>query len=275
MKKKEYFIMVLMAILMILIVSMIIIVMTKKLSDEQTKEKNSEPVLNEEKNISTKLSALEQEKILEKMKIYDSYFINFDGKKDIRDLTEEEKITFVVQLPFEIQKELGLDFENGVSLETIVETLNYYFGKSIHFQPVNYPCFLGDGDYLIYNPKTKVYKADAMNHGHEGYIPNQVYSFYVDGHKEISEDTITYKVRVKKAFAKPTGSSFYGNYSDLKKKTNEIVDLFPLYGEKIYTNMEELLKIQYEKNKGLFDTYTYEFQTKKDARSAYLVKLER
>ena len=119
-----------------------------------------------------------------------------------------------------------------------------------------------------------MYYADTVTHAHGAYIPHQVFSFYVDAKKCVSADYITYKISVKKAFAEANSTSFYGTYFDVENKVNKIVDLFTLYGEKVYTNMEELLKIQYEKYKGLFKTYTYEFQTKKDVDSSYLIDVK-
>lgn len=277
MKKKEYFIMIGMVVLMIVIVSIIIVISTKKLSDEtkrKVEQKVEESIPVKEKESVVSLSQVEQEKLLEAIKVYDSYLISFDGKKEISKLSDKDKITFIAQLPFEKQKEFGLDFESGVSLEKIIEILHHYFGEDISFQPVNYPCFLGDGNYLIYDPDTKFYKSDSITHAHSAYIPHQVFSFYVDGKKYVNEDYITYKISVRKAFSEANSTSFYGNYHDVENKKNKIVDLFTLYGEKAYTSMDDLIRKQYEKQKGLFTEYVYEFQTKTDVDSVYLVELK-
>ncbi len=274
MKKNEYFIMVAMFVLTIVIVSSIIVLFTKNLSDESKKiDAKKQENVQEEKKKTLALIQPEQEKLLQQIAIYDPYFISFDGTKKINALTDVEKITFIMLLPIDSRKQWNLDFDAGVPLTQVMQVLQFYFGPDISFTPVNYPCFLGDGDYLIYDENTKTYKTDSTMHGHGGFYPYQVMNYYVDGYKETDETSITYTIKVKKFFTDAHGSDYYGSYSDATNKQNLIIDLFALYGEKAYTDTSKLLQIQYEKNKGLLPVYTYTFKTNRTVEEVYLVDL--
>lgn len=249
-----------------------IIVRENQTKKEPIKETDHETIVSEE-NSSIGLSQIEQNILLEKIKVYDSYIISFDGTKSMEQLTYDDKIMFINTLSKSEKETWKLDFEMGVSLGKVEEVLAYYFGKNGSFEPVNCPCFLNDGDYLIYNETTHMYYADTDMHGHEGFTPYQVMTYYIDGYKEMEDNHIVYTIQVKKAFALPNSSSFYGSYTDATTKENLLFDLFQLYGEKAYSQQEELLKIQYEKKKGLFPVYTYRFVTATDVHEAYLWKL--
>ncbi len=275
-KEKDYPVMALMALLTIFIVTFLVVAIIRTVSSFQAEEPNAveEPDEPTSEHLAA-ISQAEQEILLDKLAIYDDYFVTFDGQKKIEDLTDVEKITFIDRLPIEVQQEKGLDFEAGVPLETIQELLREYFGPDITFNPVNCPCFLGDGDYLIYDATTRTYYADTDGHGHGGYEPYQVHNFYVDGVKTSNENSITYTLTIKKAFAAPNTSSYYSSYTDALEKNNLLFDLYTLYGEKAYTDTSRLLSVQYEKNKGLFPGYVYTFTTNSTAEEAYLVNLKK
>lgn len=229
------------------------------------KETNKETFNEESDSLTTK----EITSLMNFISVYDSYIITFDGEKDLSTLTDKEKINFIDRLPLNIKNELNLDFNTGVSLKEVESILKKYFGKETTFSPVNSSCFLDDGDYLIYDENTKMYKADNDYHAHSAYTPLTIENYYVEGKRVVEGDKLIYYITLKKAFAYPNTSIYYGNYTDLINSKNQIVDLYSKYGSYEEEDISKLLE-DYQDD---FSTYTYIFETKDSIDNSYLIEL--
>lgn len=244
----------------LIIVASIIFIVNINLKDE-SKEK-----LNED---SSSLSDKEIASLLELVNVYDSYIITFDGTKDLSTLTDKEKINFIDRLPIEIKNDLDLDFNNGVSLNRVENVLKKYFGPKTTFNPVNSTCFLDDGDYLIYDSITNMYKADTDYHAHSAYTPLSIENYYVEGERRVERDRLIYSITFKKAFAYPNTSSYFSNYTDLVNNRNLVVDLYNKYNDYETSDINSLI----EPFKDELTSYTYIFETKDSINNSYLVEL--
>lgn len=200
--------------------------------------------------------------------IYDNYLIIYDGTKDISTLTDLDKINFIDRLPFEVKKELDLDFNTGVSLNRIETLLKKYFGPKTSFDPVNSTCFLGDGNYLIYDSNTKMYKANNIEHEHSAYLPLNIINYYLEGQRVVDNDKLIYTITLKKALAWPNSTIYYGNYKDLETSNNPVVDLYEINKDYEEEDIPDLL----EPYKDKFTSYTYIFETSDSISNAYLKK---
>lgn len=228
---------------------------------------NSNEIKNEE--ITYKLTSEEKEKLLELVETYDRYLITLDGSKDIKDLTDKDKINFIDRMSIEEKEKLNLDFNKGVKLEKIEKVLKKYFGKEVTFHPVNSTCFLDDGDFLIYDTVNKIYKSNNEYHAHSSYIPPSIVNYYVDGKRIVENDKLIYVITLKKAFAWPNTSIYYGNYTDLANNENKIVDLY-----EINENYEEGDITSFlEKYKSSLSSYTYVFETSDSLNNSYIINL--
>ncbi len=196
---------------------------------------------------------------------YDSYLIIYDGMKDIDDLTDLDKINFIDRLPIETKKELELDFNTGVSLDKIKSVLKKYFGKDVTFEPVNSTCYLEDGDYLIYDEESKMYKADNLYHSHSAYTPPSIINFYVSGKRIVDNDKLVYTITLKKALSYDY-SNYYRTYTDLISNNNKIVNLYDEYNDYDKNDIPDLLE-DYKDN---LNSYTYVFETKDSINNSYL-----
>ncbi len=224
----------------------------------------------EEENIpkerqSYDLTEKERESLITLISNYDSYLIIYDGTKEINDLTDLDKINFIDRLPMETKKELGLDFNTGVSLDKIENVLKKYFGNNITFEPVNSTCYLEDGDYLIYNEESKMYKADNLNHAHSAYISPSIINFYVSGKRIVDDDKLVYTITLKKALSYDY-SNYYRSYTDLVSSNNKIVNLYEEYKDYDKDDIPNLLE-DYKNN---LNSYTYVFETKDSINNSYL-----
>ena len=228
---------------------------------------NSEETNNKE--TTYKLTSEEKESLLELVDTYDRYLITLDGSKEIENLTDKDKINFIDRMSQKEKDEFELDFNKGVKLEKIEEVLKKYFGPKVTFHPVNSTCFLEDGDFLIYDTINKIYKSNNEYHAHSAYIPPSIVNYYVDGKRIVDNDKLIYVVTLKKAFAWPNTSIYYGNYTDLANGENKIVDLYEInenYEESDITSFLE----DYKSN---LSSYTYVFETSDSISNSYIVNL--
>lgn len=247
------------ALITLLVVASLIFIINLNLKDEKEFfADNSESLTS--KDITSLMKLVE---------VYDSYIITFDGTKDVKNLTDLEKINFIDRLPLEIKNTLDLDFNKGVSLSKVEAVLKKYFGKDTTFSPVNSKCFLDDGDYLIYDSNTKTYTADNDYHAHGAYEGPLVENYYVEGKRVVDNDKLRYIITLKKAFAYPNTSIYYGNYSDLVNNNNPIIDIYDIDSDYTLDEVNSLL-LPYEDE---FTSYTYVFETFDSIDNCYLIEL--
>ena len=248
------------ALITLIIVASIIFIVNINLKEE------SKEIFNED---SSSLSTEEVASLLELVNIYDSYIINFDGTKDLSSLSDKEKINFIDRLPIDVKNELNIDFNTGVSLKEVESTLKKYFGPKTTFNPVNSTCFLDDGDYLIYDSNTKMYKADNNYHAHSAYTPLSIENYYIEGERRVEGDKLIYSVTLKKAFAYPNTSAYFSNYTDLVNNRNLVVDLYEEYNDYEDSDINSLI----EPYKDELTSYTYIFETRDSIDNSYLIEL--
>ena len=261
-------------IILILVIGLVLVISMKNLSSINTKDKDvTEENKKESETVTEHLTADDQTILLDKIKLYDNYFITFEGTKSPQDMTDTEKFTFYLKNNYE-------KFQNGVSSVEILSYLKESFGASTTFTPIaNYLCPVDNLPLIIYDKEKALYKVDYSEHGHDGDYLSKIFSYYVDGVKTTKNNKTTYKIRVRKAFSNYITigifSSFYGNYTDAKNGKNEVFDIYKIYGNENLSD-EELsskVKTQYEKYKGMFSIYTYVFETDSDIENSYLISL--
>ncbi len=221
------------------------------------------------KEASYNLTEKEIDSLINLIGDYDSYLITFDGTKNINTLSNLDKINFIDRLSIETKKDLNLDFDKGVSLNDVYKVLKKYFGPKTIFEPVNSTCYLEDGNYLIYDSNTKMYKADNDYHAHSAYIPPDIVNYYIEGKRIVDNDKLIYTITLKKAFAWPDSSTYYGSYNDLANEQSPLVDLYSVYGDYEKENTSLLLE-DYKNN---LNSYTYVFETKDSINNSYLIEL--
>ena len=226
--------------------------------------KKEEPKVSKEKE-GYDLTNTEIDSLITLISNYDSYLIIYDGTKNIDELSDLDKINFIDRLSKETKEELDLDFNKGVSLDKIKSVLKKYFGKGITFKPVNSTCFLEDGDYLIYDSETKIYKADNTYHAHSAYTPPSIINYYVSGKRVVDNDKLIYTITLKKAISFDY-SNYYRSYSDLITSNNKIVNLYEEYNDYNKKDIPSLL----EEYKDSLNSYTYVFETKDSINNSYL-----
>ena len=248
------------ALITLIIVASIIFIVNINLKESSKETFNDD---------SSSLSTKEVVSLLELVNIYDSYIITFDGTKDLSSLSSKEKINFIDRLPIDVKNELNLDFNTGVSLKKVESTLKKYFGPKTTFNPVNSTCFLDDGDYLIYDSATKMYKADNDYHAHSAYNPLSIENYYIEGERRVEGDKLIYSITVKKAFAYPNTSEYFGSYTDLVNNRNLVVDLYEEYNDYEMDDINKLI----EPYKDELTSYTYIFETKDSIDNSYLIEL--
>ena len=248
------------ALITLIIVASIIFIVNINLKEESIETFNED---------SSSLSTKEVESLLELVNIYDSYIITFDGTKNLSTLSSKEKINFIDRLPIDVKSELNLDFNTAVSLKEVESTLKKYFGPKTTFNPVNSTCFLDDGDYLIYDSTTMMYKADNNYHSHSAYTPLYIENYYIEGERRVDGDKLIYSITVKKAFAYPNTSSYFSNYTDLVNNRNLVVDLYEEYNDYEDSDINGLI----EPYKEELTSYTYIFETKDSIDNSYLIAL--
>ncbi|MDD6245228.1 MAG: hypothetical protein PUB03_06175 [bacterium] len=272
--RKDKVIMILTIIILILVIGLILVISMKSLSSINTNENNvTEENKKETKTVTESLTTEDQTILLEKIKLYDNYFITFEGNKLPQDMTDTEKFTFYLKNNYE-------KFQDGVSSGEILNYLKESFGSATTFTPIdNYLCPVDNLPLIIYDKEKDLYKVDYSEHGHDGDYISKIFSFYVDGTKTTKDNKTTYKIRVRKAFSNYITigifSSYYGNYTDAKNGKNEVFDIYKIYGNENLSD-EELstkVKTQYEKYKGMFSIYTYVFETNSDIENSYLISL--
>lgn len=262
MNNKKIVGMTLISVLTLIIVASLIFAININFDKKEKETFNSDSSNLTDKEITSLISLID---------IYDNYLITFDGDKEIDSLSNLDKINFIDRLDFNTKKELNLDFDTGVSLKKVEEVLKKYFGKDTSFSPVNSTCYLEDGDYLIYDPNTKMYKANNNYHAHGAYTPPSIINYYVEGKRLVDNDKLVYTITLKKAFAWPNTSNYYGTYTDLLNGTSLVVDLYDKYGEYDQNDISKLL----EAYKDSFASYTYVFETKDSINNSYLTELKK
>ena len=270
MSSKDKIITSLTIVILLLVIVLALVFNMKKLnvtSKVSPKEDNKE-----DKVVTTELNEKEVNSLLDKIKIYDNYFITFEGSKKPSELTDDEKFLFYMKNNYE-------KFTKGVSSKEIEAYLKEYFGENITYTPVaNYLCPVDNLPLIIYDKDLDLYKIDYSEHGHDGDYISKIFSYYVDGIKKIDKTT-TYKIRVRKAFSNYVTvgliTSFYGSYTDAINRKNEVFDLYKVYGDENMSNeeIEKKVKTQYERYKGMFKIYTYTFETDSNIENSYLVSL--
>lgn len=248
------------ALITLLIVASLIFIVNINLKDE------SKGTFNEDSNT---LTSEEITSLMSLVNIYDNYIITFDGTKDINRLTDKEKINFIDRLPIDVKNDLNLDFDAGVSLDRVKRVLKKYFGPKTTFNPVNSTCFLDDGDYLIYDSNTNMYKADNDYHAHSAYTSLSIENYYVEGKRIVDGDKLIYSITLKKAFAYPNTSSYFGSYTDLVNNKNLVVDLYDEDNLYETNDINELI----EPYKDELTSYTYIFETSDSINNSYLIEL--
>lgn len=272
--RKDKVIMILTIIILILVIGLILVISMKSLSSINTKDKDvTEENKKESETVTETLTVDDQTILLEKIKLYDNYFITFEGNKLPQDMTDTEKFTFYLKNNYE-------KFQDGVSSGEILNYLKESFGSATTFTPIdNYLCPVDNLPLIIYDKEKDLYKVDYSEHGHDGDYISKIFSFYVAGTKTTKDNKTTYKIRVRKAFSNYITigifSSYYGNYTDAKNGKNEVFDIYKIYGNENLSD-EELstkVKTQYEKYKGMFSIYTYVFETNSDIENSYLISL--
>mgnify|MGYP004618859909 FL=1 len=268
-KKNKKIIIIILVIVLIISITLFLLFGFKKFNSTVDNDKLEEK---EEEIVSSKLTDEEVNTLLDKIKIYDNYFITLVGNKKPIDMTDDEKFLFYMKNNYQ-------KFNKGVSSKEIESYLKEYFGNSITYTPITtYLCPIDNLPLIIYDKATDLYKADYSNHGHDGDAISRIYSYYIDGSKETNSKT-TYKIRVRKAFSNYVTvgltTRFYGNYNDAINNRNEIFDLYKIYGDENMDNEElaKRVKTQYEKYKGMFNIYTYTFETDNNIENSYLVSL--
>lgn len=263
MEKNMRIVMIVVAVITLILVISLVSVITINLNNS-----NDSDVFNED---SYNLTDDEVSLLISLTSIYDSYLITFDGTKNISDLSDLEKINFIDRLPFEVKQELDLDFDSGVSLKRIEDILKKYFGKDITFSPVNAVCFLDDGDSLIYDSNTKMYKENSDYHAHGAYMPLSIENYYVEGKRIVDNDKLVYIITLKKAMALPNTSIYYGNYTDLVNERNVVVDLYEENKDYENENVNDLI----EPYKDELTSYTYVFETRDSINNSYLTHFDK
>lgn len=260
MEKVRRIVMVIVFILTVFLITSIIYLIIDNINNS-TETKKEE--------ITYKLTSEEKEKLLELVETYDRYLITLDGTKNISDLTDKDKINFIDRMSIKEKEDLNLDFTKGVKLEKIEKVLKKYFGKEVTFHPVNSTCFLDDGDFLIYDTVNKTYKSNNEYHAHSSYIPPSIINYYVDGKRIVDNDKLIYVITLKKAFAWPNTSIYYGNYTDLANSENEIVDLYEINKDYEDSDISSFL----EDYKSSLSSYTYVFETSDSINNSYIINL--
>lgn len=276
MKKRDKIIMILMFVLLVVFVSLIVVLGTKKLGEQKIKKEIPTP---KPTVISENVTDEEKEVLARKLSNYDTYFITFDGKKDPLTMTEQEKIAFFVELLMTTDNGLPVKYGDSFSLELVSQTLKKYFGEKMEVKGTSYLCPLDGLPFYIYDEATKQFTLDMDSHGHGGTNFN-VYNFPVSMKKIQKDKEILYTVEVKKVFSYLASdvyfpSTFYKTYEDAKESKNVIFDLSLLYGDNAAVDTDSLIKVQFEKQKGLFPVYKYEFKSTASVQDAYLVSLTR
>ena len=102
MKKSQSIVMLLILVLAIIIVISFIYIININLNDNSTSDSIS--------SSNYKLSDDEINSLISLVNIYDNYLITFDGTKNIKEMSNLDKINFIDRLPNSIKKDLELDF---------------------------------------------------------------------------------------------------------------------------------------------------------------------
>ena len=100
--RKDKVIMTLTIIILILVIGLVLVISMKNLSSINTKDKDvTEENKKESETVTEPLTADDQTILLDKIKLYDNYFITFEGTKFPQDMTDTEKFTFYLKNNYE------------------------------------------------------------------------------------------------------------------------------------------------------------------------------
>ncbi len=257
--------------IVIFLIANVIHVLSQETPQEQEKKTEEKTEAKEEGTLTEE----EKERFLSLIKIYDDSFIQYDGTKDPKDLTTQEKLDFVYKLNNTERLEWNIDWSKPVSISRINAVLEAYFGPNGTLTDFSdYNCPIDNLPLLVYDDITESYSLDTEEHGHGGFSYSLIENYYIEGEKEEN----IYTIKVKKVFSNLLSDSsamattYYKTYQDATLRQDPVFDLYALYGENAFIDQEEKVNRQYQKNKDLFPIYTYQFQ--EEEGSLYLIKLE-
>ena len=257
--------------IVIFLIANVIHVLSQETPQEQEKKTEEKTEAKEEGTLTEE----EKERFLSLIKIYDDSFIQYDGTKDPKDLTTQEKLDFVYKLNNTERLEWNIDWSKSVSISRINAVLEAYFGPNGTLTDFSdYNCPIDNLPLLVYDDITESYSLDTEEHGHGGFSYSSIKNYYIEGEKEEN----IYTIKVKKVFSNLLSDSsamattYYKTYQDATLRQDPVFDLYALYGENAFIDQEEKVNRQYQKNKNLFPIYTYQFQ--EEEGSLYLIKLE-
>ena len=257
--------------IVIFLIANVIHVLSQEKPQEQEKKLEEKTETKEEGTLTEE----EKERFLSLIKIYDDSFIQYDGTKDPKDLTTQEKLDFVYKLNNTERLEWNIDWSKPVSISRINAVLEAYFGPNGTLTDFSdYNCPIDNLPLLVYDDITESYSLDTEEHGHGGFSYSLIENYYIEGEKEEN----IYSIKVKKVFSNLLSDSsamattYYKTYQDATLRQDPVFDLYALYGENAFIDQEEKVNRQYQKNKDLFPIYTYQFQ--EEEGSLYLIKLE-
>ena len=257
--------------IVIFLIANVIHVLSQETPQEQEKKIEEKTETKEEGTLTEE----EKERFLSLIKIYDDSFIQYDGTKDPKDLTTQEKLDFVYKLNNTERLEWNIDWSKPVSISRINAVLEAYFGPNGTLTDFSdYNCPIDNLPLLVYDDITESYSLDTEEHGHGGFSYSLIENYYIEGEKEEN----IYTIKVKKVFSNLLSDSsamattYYKTYQDATLRQDPVFDLYALYGENAFIDQEEKVNRQYQKNKDLFPIYTYQFQ--EEEGSLYLIKLE-
>ena len=257
--------------IVIFLIANVIHVLSQETPQEQEKKTEEKTEAKEEGTLTEE----EKERFLSLIKIYDDSFIQYDGTKDPKDLTTQEKLDFVYKLNNTERLEWNIDWSKSVSISRINAVLEAYFGPNGTLTDFSdYNCPIDNLPLLVYDDITESYSLDTEEHGHGGFSYSLIENYYIEGEKEEN----IYTIKVKKVFSNLLSDSsamattYYKTYQDATLRQDPVFDLYALYGENAFIDQEEKVNRQYQKNKDLFPIYTYQFQ--EEEGSLYLIKLE-
>ena len=103
---------------------------------------------------------------------------------------------------------------------------------------------------------------------------SRVYAFIyrkllVEGKRIVDGDKLIYSITLKKAFAYPNTSSYFGSYTDLVNNKNLVVELYEEDNDYESSDINTLI----EPYKDKLTSYTYIFETKDSIENSYLIEL--
>lgn len=179
------------------------IIYDKVLSKEEINNNNNQQESNNTENEQTKetsvtLTALEQESLLNKIDIYNSFpkIVTQYPISDINSLDNATKLQFLSQ-------HIAERADNSFTKENLKETANNYFYNGFNFTNEDIMCGIEEHESLaiyLYNGSTGTYTYnggdDGLLHGHGGAGSYRNKSYYVNGAYNESTKLYTFDIKV-------------------------------------------------------------------------------